>query len=32
MSTVQIVGLVVLIVFAALYVLRRRARLSKDDD
>lgn len=32
MSTVQIVGLVLLIVFAALYVLRRRARLSKDDD
>jgi hypothetical protein len=32
MSTVQIVGLVLLIVFAALYVMRRRARLSKDDD
>jgi hypothetical protein len=32
MSTVQIVALVLLIVFAALYVMRRRSRLSKDDD
>ena len=32
MSTVQIVALVLLIVFAALYVMRRRARLTKDDD
>lgn len=32
MSTVQIVALVFLIVFAALYVMRRRARLNKNDD
>ena len=32
MSTVQIVALVFLIVFAALYVMRRRSRLTKDDD
>jgi hypothetical protein len=32
MSTVQIVALVFLVIFAGLYVMRRRSRLSKDDD
>jgi hypothetical protein len=32
MSTVQIVALVLLVVFAGLYVIRRRSRLTKDDD
>lgn len=32
MSTVQYVAMGFLVVFALLYVMRRRARLSKDDD
>lgn len=31
MSTVQIVALVVLVVFALLYIARRRSRLSRED-
>lgn len=32
MSTVQIVAFVALVVFAGLYVMRRRSRLNKNDD
>jgi hypothetical protein len=32
MSTFQMVAFVFLIVFAGLYVMRRRSRLKKDDD